>query len=411
MKKKKLTIVHIALIILISIILITWFKSDELASYWQQEQGTAEPFESLSESGIGKVGNAVDSFNSEKEINAELKRLNEEINKIANILTAGDALKASELAEIKKTQARIESKINLLNAKQQLVVAKQGKGEVVNTVADADNNTALPQVNSDTAQANNNTNTDANLVAQANMLNPILAKQANMSMGGSTGSRIAMTTDKKALFIGDSLMQGVAPWVMRKLQNDFQVKSINLSKHSTGLTVSKFFDWPATLEKALQDNPDVGALFVFLGGNDGQSIIDPDTNHYVRFGTERWDEVYTGRIRRVLDTAKANNVQVLWIAPPEMKKADLNKRTVHLIELYKRIPKGDAIVLTSKEILQSDTANDGYSDTMLVNGKLKKTRTADGVHFTTTGQKVIANAIMDKINIDGQPMLSTAEAY
>ncbi len=348
---KKLTIIHVALIIFVSIVLVTWFKSDELASYWQQEQGTAEPFESLSESSVGKIGNAVDSFNSDKEINAEIARLNEEVNKIANRLTAGDSLKASELEEIKKTQARIEAKINALTEKRQ-------------------------------------------------------------QKGGATNSgRLAMTTDKKALFIGDSLMQGVAPWVMRKLQNDYKIKSINLSKHSTGLTVSKFFDWPATLDKTLKNNPDVGSLFVFLGGNDGQSIIDPNTKHYVKFGTERWDEVYTGRINRILDTAKANNVQVLWIAPPEMKKADLNKRTAHLIELYKKIPNQDAIVLASKEILQSDTAKNGYSDTMLVKGKLKKVRTADGVHFTPTGQKVIANAIMEKMDIDGKSMLSTSKAY
>ncbi len=350
---KKLTIIHVALIIFVSIVLVTWFKSDKLASYWQQEQGTAEPFASLSESSLGKIGNAVDSFNSEKEINAELARLNDEINKIANQLTAGDSLKADELAEIKQTQARIEAKINALQVK------RQGKASFANA-------------------------------------NP---------------NRINLTTDKKALFIGDSLMQGVAPWVMRKLQNDYKIKSINLSKHSTGLTVSKFFDWPATLEKALKNNPDVSVLFVFLGGNDGQSIIDPKTKHYVKFATERWDEVYTGRIHRILDTAKANEVQVLWIAPPEMKKADLNKRTAHLIELYKKIPNDRAVVLASKEILQSDTAKAGYSDSMLVKGKLKKVRTADGVHFTPTGQKLIANAIMEKMDIDGTSMLSTSKAY
>ncbi len=368
MKKKKLTIIHIVLILLISIILITWFKSDKLASYWQQEQGASEPFESLSESSIGKIGNAVDSFNSEKEINTQIKRLNEEVNHIANRLVASDTLKESELAEIKKAQARIEAKINALTKQQQLATSGS---DVSSTKA----NTGV----------NNSTATSIN--------------------------RIAMDSDKKALFIGDSLMQGVAPWVMRKLQNDLQVKSINLSKHSTGLTVSKFFDWPATLEKSLQDNPDIGALFVFLGGNDGQSIIDPETKHYVRFGTERWDEVYTGRIRRILDTAKENNVPVLWITPPNMKRADLNEKTAHLVELYKKIPKTDAMILVSKEILQSDTAKDEYSDSMLVNGKLKKTRTADGVHFTTTGQKVIANAIMEKVDIDGQPMFSATEAY
>ncbi len=347
-----LRIIQVALIIFASIVLITWFKSDKLASYWQQEQGTAEPFESLSESSLGKVGNSVDSFNSEKEINEELVRLSKEFNKIANRLANADNLEASELAEIRETQKRLELKLNALNAKYQKVTAKK-----------------------------------------------------------TNSNRIELTTDKKALFIGDSLMQGVAPWVMRKLQNDHKIKSINLSKHSTGLTVSKFFDWPATLEKALKDNPDVSVLFVFLGGNDGQSIIDPKTKHYVKFATERWDEVYTGRIQQILDTAKANEVQVLWIAPPEMKKADLNKRTAHLVELYTKIPKEDAIILESKKILQSDTAKVGYSDSMLVKGKLKKVRTADGVHFTPTGQKVIANAIMEKVDIDGKSMLSKTKTY
>ncbi len=352
---KKLTIRQVGLVLFFTIVLLSWFKSDKLASYWQQEYDNSEPFNSIANSSVGKAGNSIGELGGDNNIEDGLKTVNDPINQVANQVFYQQELEKDRLLQIQKEQALLEAKLKSVTEEQE---------------------------------------------KKSQELQPKIV------------SRIYLEDGKKALFIGDSLMQGVAPWVMRKLQNDYHIDSIDLSKHSTGLTVSKFFDWPATVEKTLAENPDINALFVFLGGNDGQSIIDPNTNRHIRFASERWDEIYAGKIQRILDTAKAYKVQVLWIAPPNMKSPSLNKRTAHLSHLYgKSIPNSRAVMLYSKEILQLDTAKDTYSDSMLINGKLRKVRTADGVHFTTRGQKVLANALMEKIDINQKPMLSVSESY
>ena len=44
-------------------------------------------------------------------------------------------------------------------------------------------------------------------------------------------------------------------------------------------------------------------MVVFLGPNDAWDVPDPDNRaKVVKFGTPRWQEVYTGHIQRILTT-------------------------------------------------------------------------------------------------------------
>jgi len=59
---------------------------------------------------------------------------------------------------------------------------------------------------------------------------------------------IPLNANDRILLVGDSLMQGLAPHLITSLKRKYQVESMDLSKHSTGLTYPAFFDWPATVE-------------------------------------------------------------------------------------------------------------------------------------------------------------------
>ncbi len=348
---KKLTISQVGIIVGTSLILMTWLKIDKLASYWEQQYGDSQFLTCVAQTDSGKLGSTIGQMTVAEALDKGLIKLNQPINNLANNVFYKEEIEQRELLEQQKRRQQA--------------------------------------------------------VAEAKALDQQLANQKPKKL-----TTIQLVHDTKALFIGDSLMQGIAPWVMRKLQNDHQIDSIDLSKHSTGLTSTKFYNWPEVLENTLIENPDVKALFVFLGGNDGQSIIDPETERHVRFGTERWDEVYSGRIQLVLDTAQKHGVQVMWIAPPIMKDKKLNEQVGHISEVLQSYLADEAtLVIDSKEILQSDTANDEYSDSISVDEKLVKVRTADGVHFTPRGQKIIANDVMAKIVVEGQEMLATTQPY
>lgn len=211
-------------------------------------------------------------------------------------------------------------------------------------------------------------------------------------------SHIQITTSDKVFFVGDSLMQGVAPWVMRSLQNDYQIKSLDLSKQSTGLSYSKFFDWPANIEKTLQETPDIKAMVVFLGPNDPWDFPDPDNKAKVaKFASSRWQTIYTSRIQRILNATEKNKVQVLWVTPPAMKKTELNHGMKELTRIiHEGIRPEQAIVIDSNKVLSKDNQ---YADSIQLDGKIIKIRTADGVHFTAEGQKLVAKQVLSYFQI------------
>jgi len=55
-------------------------------------------------------------------------------------------------------------------------------------------------------------------------------------------------------------MQGVAPHVQKHLQQGYQIKSVNLSKQSTGLSYPGFFDWPKTIQETLASGRNIKIL-------------------------------------------------------------------------------------------------------------------------------------------------------
>lgn len=65
----------------------------------------------------------------------------------------------------------------------------------------------------------------------------------------------AIRSGDKVFFAGDSLMQGVAPFVQKSLKQQYGIESANLSKQSTGLSYPSFFDWPKTIEETLKKHP------------------------------------------------------------------------------------------------------------------------------------------------------------
>lgn len=214
----------------------------------------------------------------------------------------------------------------------------------------------------------------------------------------TASTHIHIGANDKVFFVGDSLMQGVAPWVMRSLQNDYQIKSLDLSKQSTGLSYSKFFDWPANIEKTLQENPEINAMVVLLGPNDPWDIPDPDNKaKVVKFASPRWQEVYTSRMQRILTATQKHNVQVLWITPPVMKKTALDKGMLELGRImHEGIRPEQAIVIDSNKVLAKDNQ---YADSIQLDGKIVKVRTADGIHFTPEGQKLVAKQVLSYFKI------------
>lgn len=251
--------------------------------------------------------------------------------------------------------------------------------------------------------AENNDNSAENTAISANKQpeNPTANSQPNAVSGSQevatntsqqqNDSVVWLHSGDKVMFVGDSIMQGIAPHVQRWLKNDYQIDSVNLSKQSTGLAYPKFFDWPTTIEQTLQNDKSIKLLIVLLGANDPWDIPNPQGGAYLKFQSPEWNQEYLRRVNRIVQAAEANQARIIWLGTPYMRRADLDKGVRHLNQLVgeELVTQSPTVVWLPTDMLLSDT--ESYQDSMTIDGQVVRVRAKDGVHLNPAGQIFMSN--------------------
>lgn len=213
---------------------------------------------------------------------------------------------------------------------------------------------------------------------------------------------IILSAGERILLIGDSLMQGLAPHLVTGLKRKFHVESMDLSKHSTGLTYPAFFDWPSTVEDAFELE-DYAVVIVFLGANDPWDM----TIHgeYLRFGSEKWTAIYRERVARIIKTAAEHRARLIWLGAPPMGREDLLGKVPTLNAIYAeeaaKYPLFARFVATDPTLTE-----DGSSFTKFLELPERGSvmvRTDDGVHFTTQGHRLLASLALTQFSPAPKP--------
>jgi len=216
--------------------------------------------------------------------------------------------------------------------------------------------------------------------------------------------RIVLTPQDRVLLVGDSMMQGVAPHVARALQKA-NISSVDLSKQSTGLAYPSYFDWPATVQKAIPDAK-ITVMVVFLGANDTWDIFIGGRAE--RFGSEKWQSVYASRIDSMVKFAESQNVRVIWLGAPNMGREKINSGVKILNQLYAaEANDGLARFVSTREILGGGNTDVYQKHITTEDGKTVTVRTDDGVHFTRIGQQMLSNLILRQFVIPSLPSLTS----
>jgi hypothetical protein len=215
------------------------------------------------------------------------------------------------------------------------------------------------------------------------------------------GTVASLAAGDEVFLVGDSLMQGVAPHLANSLRKRYQIRTVNLSKQSTGLAYPGFFNWPKTVADTLDHEPNVRLMVVFLGPNDPWDMPQGKGKPFLRFKSPEWELAYRARIDSILEQARVHNVQVIWVGPPNMEKARLSTAMGYLSGLYQEQTAlfGQHYV-SANPILGYADANFSYT-VQTPQGKRVKVRVDDGIHFTITGQKMIAEQVLSLISFPG----------
>lgn len=200
---------------------------------------------------------------------------------------------------------------------------------------------------------------------------------------------IALNANDRVLLIGDSLMQGLAPHLVARFNRKHQIQTVDMSRHSTGLTYPAFYNWPEAVRGAFEKQS-FNVLIVFMGANDPWDMTIK--GKYIRFASDRWNEIYRERVRSILDIAKAHNTRVIWLSTPPMGREDIKAKIPQLNQLYQA-----EIANFADTARFIDTApvltTDGVTYTRFIEVPERGSvmlRTDDGIHFTTQGHKLLS---------------------
>lgn len=206
---------------------------------------------------------------------------------------------------------------------------------------------------------------------------------------------------QRILFAGDSMMQGVAPFVMRELSlahPDWQLT--DLSKQSTGLTSRRFFDWPRTIAQAI-DSQQLTAVVIFLGPNDPRDMLLPDKR--LAFATPEWLENYAQRVDEILTHAAQRQVRVMWVGLPAMRDERLGRAVMVLNQVFHDRAQAFGTDYLATEPLIGVASLPFQKYLRDANGQSVSLRAEDGTHFSPAGLRTITHALVQHIEKAQQP--------
>jgi uncharacterized protein len=207
---------------------------------------------------------------------------------------------------------------------------------------------------------------------------------------------IEMHEGDKILLVGDSMMQGLGPHIVSSLSRNNGIDAIDLSRHSTGLAYPRYFDWPDTILQQLQTNQ-YKVLMIFIGANDTWDIVI--NGRYTSFGNPKWIEVYSERVEKIILTAKAFNVRLIWFGAPPMGREKMVDRVPVLNQIFEsnaaKYP-GVARYVSTADVLSNDGKTFSKFIDLPERGKVL-VRSDDGVHFTANGQRLLAKLALSQL--------------
>lgn len=209
---------------------------------------------------------------------------------------------------------------------------------------------------------------------------------------------IELEPQDRVLLIGDSLMQGLAPHLVARFKKKDQIQTIDMSRHSTGLTYPAFYNWPNAVKQAFAEQA-FDVMIVFMGANDPWDMTIK--GKYIRFASPRWNEIYTERVRAILEVASANNTRVIWLSTPPMGREDIKAKIPQLNQLYKtEIEKfaATARFIDTAPVLTTDGVSFSRFIELPERGSVML-RTDDGIHFTTQGHRLLSKLTLAQFQL------------
>ncbi len=201
---------------------------------------------------------------------------------------------------------------------------------------------------------------------------------------------------ERILFAGDSMMQGIAPIIMRQLKAahpDWLLR--NESQQSTGLSIKRQLDWVEKIKNEIVAHK-LTTVAVFLGPNDPWDIYEK--KQVIRFPSPEWEERYSARVSEICEFAKEKKVHLVWIGLPTMKETRVHRGATVQNPIFRDNMKKYGFDFVSTEALIGRLDQPYVRFMTTEEGKKINLRADDGIHFSPQGLQRIAAAVVKTID-------------
>ncbi len=206
---------------------------------------------------------------------------------------------------------------------------------------------------------------------------------------------------QRILFAGDSMMQGVAPLVMRALSAQHpDWEMLDLSRQSTGLTVRKYFDWPARIQEEM-DARNLTLVVVFLGPNDPADMLVDGQRH--GFPSPGWALNYALRVDEILAAAAQRQVRVIWLGLPAMREGRIRDGAMLQNRIFHARAQSWGMDYLATEPLIGKLSEPFQKFVIDETGRPLNLRAEDGIHMTPSGLNRIKRLVVEHIEQAVQP--------
>lgn len=206
---------------------------------------------------------------------------------------------------------------------------------------------------------------------------------------------------QRILLAGDSMMQGIAPFFMREVARshpDWQVH--DLSRQSTGLTMRRYFDWPAKLVDEMEAK-NLTLVVIFLGPNDPWDLLAEGQRHL--FPSPGWATSYAMRVDEILAAAWQRQVRVIWVGLPAMQEGRIKEGAVLQNHIFHERASQWRTDYLATEPLIGLLSEPFQKFKVKDDGQRLNLRADDGIHLTPLGQRWINQALLAHIEQANKP--------
>ncbi|MGD0720385.1 MAG: SGNH family hydrolase [Roseiarcus sp.] len=188
--------------------------------------------------------------------------------------------------------------------------------------------------------------------------------------------------------LGDSLAVLAADGLSQAFADKPEIAVLSRAHESSGLVRDDYFDWPKAAADLANAKDKLDFVVIILGINDMQTLrdgaeaLDPLS--------DKWREIYSERIERLVAPFKTARVPVAWVGLPPMRSERFNAQVVKLNEMFKE--KAEQAGARYIDIWDAFADDDGGYDAFGpdINGQTVKLRSSDGIHFTKAGARKLA---------------------